>query len=590
MGLSAGLALSACTDNDTTESASGQLTLTGDKAYLVVNIQDVGGGASTKATAGTGNFEYGTAAEYAVNDAHFYFYESNGDYALEGYNWNGGSPVQGGTVEFKSNTVVMLSGLTNNTAPAYVVTVLNKPAGFTPGVTLAAMETELASQSEVAIMKGDNTYFTMSTTSYVGGSNDYDNVRKDGTYFFVTKLQTSDFSAEPIPDAGTIDNYVEIYVERLAAKVILDVDADLKSPANDGLYKITYSGYDEADGETPAKASEHDYYVSLDGWTLDAIARQSYIVKNIDESWTNDATSLGSGWTWNDPADFRSYWGMSPNYGITLTDDENYPTSSGNETESTALNEYLEYVSLSDPTALGSCEYCGENTNTTTILKNKYSTAITNVLVKATICDENGEGLDLVRYDGVLFTFDEYCAYVLDELQNDEAFNVWIKVVDDDYEQISADYLTVANNVDGYIKIALKDADTLTEDGLETTFYSLENGEATQYEDTDDIQALLDEFNDNQGAEANGYKGGSMYYNIPIEHLNDNNTGTLQEANYGVVRNHVYYVTINKLEGLGHGIFDPEEVIVPQDESNKYYLASQVNILSWKIVEQGVDL
>lgn len=42
-----------------------------------------------------------------------------------------------------------------------------------------------------------------------------------------------------------------------------------------------------------------------------------------------------------------------------------------------------------------------------------------------------------------------------------------------------------------------------------------------------------------------------MYYNIPIEHLNNAGVAeneTIPEAKYGVVRNHHYVVTIDKLE------------------------------------------
>ena len=95
-------------------------------------------------------------------------------------------------------------------------------------------------------------------------------------------------------------------------------------------------------------------------------------------------------------------------------------------------------------------------------------------------------------------------------------------------------------------------------------------------------------------AGATGYKGGLMYYNIPIEHFNNNEIGedgAIPEAKYGVVRNHVYKITINQLENPGKGIFDPTEVIIPSDEDEKfYYVGAQINILSWKIVEQGVNL
>ncbi|MFQ6939570.1 Mfa1 fimbrilin C-terminal domain-containing protein [Alistipes sp. DJF_B185] len=99
--------------------------------------------------------------------------------------------------------------------------------------------------------------------------------------------------------------------------------------------------------------------------------------------------------------------------------------------------------------------------------------------------------------------------------------------------------------------------------------------------------------------EAIGYKDGLMYYNIPIEHLNNAATTTDAEnkrvipvAKYGIVRNHHYVVTVNSLTKIGKGIFDPEEEIVPgkNDEKDTYYVGARINILSWKIVNQNVNL
>jgi hypothetical protein len=94
-----------------------------------------------------------------------------------------------------------------------------------------------------------------------------------------------------------------------------------------------------------------------------------------------------------------------------------------------------------------------------------------------------------------------------------------------------------------------------------------------------------------------------MYYNIPIEHLNqaDNETSAtsdtkaaitkIHEGHYGVVRNHWYKLTINKITGPGHGIQDPDEPIVPNpDVEEDYYIGARINILAWKTLSQTVSL
>ena len=64
------------------------------------------------------------------------------------------------------------------------------------------------------------------------------------------------------------------------------------------------------------------------------------------------------------------------------------------------------------------------------------------------------------------------------------------------------------------------------------------------------------------------------------------------QETYGIVRNHHYVVTVNSLTKIGKGIFDPEEEIVPgkNDEKDTYYVGARINILSWKIVNQNVNL
>ena len=87
-----------------------------------------------------------------------------------------------------------------------------------------------------------------------------------------------------------------------------------------------------------------------------------------------------------------------------------------------------------------------------------------------------------------------------------------------------------------------------------------------------------------------------MYYNIPIEHLRDdgkyNDSDYVQkEGNYGVVRNHYYIITVNSIRNLGKAVNVPDERIIPNDDDVKnYFVAAKINVLSWKVVRQSVDL
>ena len=76
---------------------------------------------------------------------------------------------------------------------------------------------------------------------------------------------------------------------------------------------------------------------------------------------------------------------------------------------------------------------------------------------------------------------------------------------------------------------------------------------------------------------------GYTYYYTTIEHL-----GT----SYGIVRNHCYDIKITKVGGLGTPVYDPTKIITPEkpEEQEALNLATRINILSWHIVSQNVEL
>lgn len=53
----------------------------------------------------------------------------------------------------------------------------------------------------------------------------------------------------------------------------------------------------------------------------------------------------------------------------------------------------------------------------------------------------------------------------------------------------------------------------------------------------------------------------------------------------GVVRNHIYDVTVTSIVGLGTPVYDPTLIIYPEKpDENDHYIAAQVNILAWDLV------
>ena len=570
LGLLVCTALCACSNdesgiipNDTPN------VFTGDKAYIKVRLADAG----TLTRAQEGDFEYGTN-EQSIKNASFYFYDADGVFVTQGDVWTDGSAsttTPAGNIEFASNNIVVLKGLDKKSYPRYMVTVLNKPTGFVHGKTLDEMQTVLADNNAEGIYYPATTdnvttnYFTMSTTSYTETNREK---------HFVTEVNEGNISLEPMTDASAIANTVTVYVERLAAKVTLKVSDNLPKDAN-GRYpiKVTVAGENNSAGS--GDIASEDLYVELLGWKLNATAKKSFMVKNIDAAWMDNDL----GFTWNRPTDRRSHWGKSFNYGFS-----GYPENAAGVP---ANSEYLNYVDLENGlTALENPAYCAENTNTNTIVTANFPTGVTSILLKAKVCDANGNALDLVRYNGLLFKQDSFLEYVLNVLQTRNQLDVWYANGTDEegnarYTQIGKEYVKLEHVGDGKVKVVFTN-----EHG--TSLYAEDGSNCSDQT----ITALNDDLA-SASADAIAYNGGLMYYNIPVEHLNNGDVaenGTIPEAKYGVVRNHHYVVTIDKLEKIGKGIFVGNEKIVPGDDPDAYYVGAKINILSWKIVSQNVEL
>lgn len=113
---------------------------------------------------------------------------------------------------------------------------------------------------------------------------------------------------------------------------------------------------------------------------------------------------------------------------------------------------------------------------------------------------------------------------------------------------------------------------------------------------------------------AQGFQGGKAYFNIPIKHLgfyrkgnknyiedgvikNKNATdkdfdwSAVQSGDFGLVRNHVYSIVVDKIEGLGNGIPNPDDPIVPPTDPEEYFIGARIMVLNWAVVPtQNVTL
>jgi len=419
--IASALILAGCSDEINPANQGNQEELTENSAFLKIRISDVMTGSQTKATAG--DFEVSTS-EHDVANADFYFYDQAGTFVTKANVWADGQNVseENGNVEFNGNTVVVLKGLTQKNFPEYLVTVLNGDGRY--GQTLNEMEALLSTTDETAtdggFKAGEN--FIMTTSSYV---------HSDGTPYFVTKLEEGNFAKDP----GNIEKPVTVYVERLAAKVRLSFTENASGAKNplvpvtiEGLkntYKmnVTIAGDDNKDeenteDENPSHIGSEEIVLHFTGWNLNATARKSRLMKNIDTEWAGSKFNFEMSWT--DEGNHRSYWGKSYNYDIASY---TYPKQG----EAALASDALHYVNANEVKEIEEAIYCAENTNTSEIVSANPASAITSAVLYAEVLDGNGKALNLVRFSGLFYEESQYITYVLGNLKKTGKFEYYTK-------------------------------------------------------------------------------------------------------------------------------------------------------------------
>lgn len=599
----AALALAGCSNDDVVLD-NNQQTDDSSAAYMKVNI-GFANGFSSRGT--SGGFQESTD-EHAIKHADFYFYTENGEFytktsmgaiddvddTTEGTNNN---------IETTAEPVIVIEKTTNK-LPGYLLVVLNNEAAKLDGMSLAKAAEEIGTW-EVASTGANGTGFIMTNSTYngavQGAQGDY-LTNAQGQYF-ATPVSEDDFHKSR-DEALDDENPVDIYVERLAAKVSLNYTA----PANGTSIKVNTADQDEA-----------SITIDVIGWALNGTEKNSYLMKNINTAWAATGTNVISVADWNDVNNRRSYWANS------AASNDTYPGSYkiaseakmvGDKTDVTEADEfdvtgyglnYVSYDELNNKVGNNEFEYCRENTLSTSRLENNLLNSATSVLIAAQISTKE----DYFLYGETLYEEDGMKAQIMSMYSTDlndyfiEDTNGKENVNGTFYRGLDVTDIEFYSPYDGYITIKLnktKGWGKITGEGDAKTFTNSQT----------DLNTLIDNIASKLlAAKIQGFKEGRMYYNIPIEHLgkfnkdtgnkeikynhaeykNTENVTNVIEGQYGVVRNHIYNVTVNSIKNLGRGVYNPSEDIIPNvQDAELYYLAAEIKVLSWHIVNQGADL
>ena len=504
-------------------------TVDGPAAMLKVNLKAAG----TITKAAGDSFAYGTADENVVNKVDFYFYDASGNpYSVVS---NGDNVInwKKGTevnVEKISNAVLVIRK-SQEALPTHVVAVLNSKTDYKTK-TLAEMGAALATLTT-------DQGFVMSNSVYVDGN---------GAKVVATEISPENVftvaAPDTLPDAGAeLDlpgvDPVDIYVERVAAKVVVNPR---------GLMPV----YDPADAKKQMKDADGQLvYAKVLGWDITNCTSEGYLVKSIDPEWT--ATAVGFS-PWNNAALYRSYWAAT-----TAT-----PAHPHTYTALTKHNVKFDYYY--------------ENTKGGADKENSIVSGEGNqtpqLLVAAMLTNEKGEAINLAKWYNVLYTIKDLKIamanklaaklYVKVSAEGEDAKYVSVNVDDIDFQQRKS---TVADN--RYEVLALPKAGV--------TYYTVNGDEVSVVSEAEAISTFKDL------APAMMWKEGATYYYSNIQHFGDAT---------GMVRNHVYDITLTGVKGFGTPVYNPDEVIIPErtDEQEYANLAAQINILSWHVVANEVTL
>ena len=553
----AAMMMCACSSDDPGEG-KGNPNVAGEAQYLAVNIVNVG---TTPTRAGIeGSYEDGTTNESKINKVRFYFFHSDDTpYILAGTtaNWLEVNPVNlnddattDNGIQKVSDAILVIKGI-DPSAPAKMVAIANP-------TTVTELDNTKKSLSELQGPIVGTTYYNgdgSSATDFVMSNSVYASENKTVFANSISGyVKTTQAEAEGAP--------VNVYVERVAAKVRANLSTDPSAKFEDGASKW-------GAGKKGIKVGEclgHDIYAVIDGWGLADENTQAYINKQITSTWTSAALGFGTNlWT---TADYhRSFWETSVPF-----------ATGGNAVKNYNFNHFT--------TALGNYMFTLPNTSdvpiatTPTIAKYNGNTR-TKFLVAAHLMYENGStwtNAEVCTYKGI-----DYLG--VESLKNLIAFESGYYVSD-----------ATSTSPAGYKRITGADIKFVKKSGIDDclvvaalndetkTYYKNDGTEATPIWNT--ITAT--DANTALGTEtAQVRKDGMTYYYMPISHLGSDNT----IAKYGIVRNHLYDINVTDMSGFGSPVNDPTEIIIPTvPVENKSYVAAKINVLQWRVVSQNVNL
>lgn len=544
----------------------------GQNLYLSVSVMSANEG--TRATevgdpvdddGNKADYEKGTGKENDVTNAYFYFYNADGSAAnvvkqgdtyVNYYNSPTTAEKEDGmpNVEMLLDVTVVINTEKGDLITDKIVAVLNADKALTKQDGTGMSLSELSEiVNDYSFDRNDNK-FVMSSSVYSSSGNG-SGVKKMEVDNIQSFFKTSDTEAKKTP--------VDIYVERVLAKVSvgaqMTVGADDITVDNETLYYT---------GQTTDKSADEDkrVYVKFLGWNIATETEKSYLFKNIDPKWTDKQLGI-TNWTW--PDYFRSFRAMNP-AGMTYIN-RNYNDALMFKVGGVDQKGDMVYNEDKDINYTYVQENASKNTTDGTVAAPEKPTKI---LVASQLVDKTGKPIEIAEWrgirsdvNGVLITMANFSGVYYQKDENTRAL-------------ITPEMIRFADDASYAV---------LVDDAESNTFYLSRDAAETA-----DIEAVNKQLKELGNAKV--WKDGKTYYYTDIRHLGKiTQDGKGQDVPsvgaYGVVRNHSYQVVINSVTGLGTPVYNPDDVIDPeQPKDEESYLAARIKVLSWRVVKSTVDL
>lgn len=581
------LTVASCSSDDVTggDAQNGK----GATSYLAVNIENVGSAPASRAyDQGNGTYEDGTDAESKINKVRFYFFNGDGTpYLLvnndatqqTSVNYLEQTVEKDGddhdhTAETKTKAVLVLNGETK-AVPASVIAVINPKVLDNTTLKSGTMTlSELRTSATGSKFYDTTNGFVMSNSVYESAGQDVCSTPVANHVF-----ATSD---------AALQKPVDIYVERVNAKVNAKIDADYQRTGEtekawttnaEGKYQIKVGSIDVTtydDENTNAIPTKNTYpvYAVVQGWQVADANGKAEVCKQINTAWY--AGELGfSPWTTSDY--HRCFWSKSVPFTSGAQGGVNQP-----------VNPKFENIKLSLSGDFSTTPvYTLPNTPTEVIANPTTSlNTLTKLIVAAKLVYKDNDGkykpAQVCQYRGLTYLGEEA---VKKQIVGGFAryFKKTTTESGDVYKSIEASDIAFKTVVPGSPESSeVKNYEVVATLASTVGDLYVKNGDAWTIAPKDDVNAALAK----ETAQVRTADGATYYY-TPIKHLGD--AGKLGE--YGIVRNHSYQVTIQNIKGFGTPVYDPKKEIdpmIPSDENT--YLAASIKVLSWRVVSSKVDL